>query len=384
MEEILCELNREDMNEQGLPPGFRFHPTDEELITFYLASKVFNGTFCGIQIAEVDLNRCEPWELPEVAKMGEREWYFFSMRDRKYPTGLRTNRGTESGYWKATGKDREVYSATNGALLGMKKTLVFYKGRAPTGEKTKWVMHEYRLDGDFSYRYSSKEEWVICRILHKVGEKKNPIYQTGGQNYGYPTLKTWSSAASSTLYNTTALNSPLVEITPKISTTTTLWQQESLQISQNSVQSLHNLYLFHHHENDLMKSIFINPINNNVSQTNLFPMNNGTTTAINNSTGTTKRYEDDKHEVDTNKSSSLSSNILFIDQQICNSSRKNETILKTEGGFSSYSGCYNDQDAFGMNSDWSALVGMEEGIPCNLNNMNCPIKVAAESWPLDL
>lgn len=64
MEEILCELERDDINEQGLPPGFRFHPTDEELITFYLASKVFNGSFCGVNIAEVDLNRCEPWELP--------------------------------------------------------------------------------------------------------------------------------------------------------------------------------------------------------------------------------------------------------------------------------------------------------------------------------
>ncbi|XP_012835778.1 PREDICTED: protein CUP-SHAPED COTYLEDON 3-like [Erythranthe guttata] len=132
-----------------LPPGFRFHPTDEELITFYIASKVFNGTFCAVHIAEVDLNRCESWELPDVAKMGEREWYFFSLRDRKYPTGLRTNRATGAGYWKATEKDREVYSSTSGALLGMKKTLVFYKGRAPRREKTKWVMHEYRLDGDF-------------------------------------------------------------------------------------------------------------------------------------------------------------------------------------------------------------------------------------------
>lgn len=60
----LDEVAWEDTNEQGLPPGFRFHPTDEELITFYLASKVFNGTFCGVEIAEVDLNRCEPWELP--------------------------------------------------------------------------------------------------------------------------------------------------------------------------------------------------------------------------------------------------------------------------------------------------------------------------------
>lgn len=88
--------------------------------------------------------------------MGDREWYFFSLRDRKYPTGLRTNRATGAGYWKATGKDREVYSASTGALLGMKKTLVFYKGRAPRGEKTKWVMHEYRLDGDFSYRHTCK------------------------------------------------------------------------------------------------------------------------------------------------------------------------------------------------------------------------------------
>lgn len=64
MEEILRELAGEEINERGLPPGFRFHPTDEELITFYLASKVFNGAFCGVEIAEVDLNRCEPWELP--------------------------------------------------------------------------------------------------------------------------------------------------------------------------------------------------------------------------------------------------------------------------------------------------------------------------------
>ncbi|KAL5230668.1 hypothetical protein ABZP36_029444 [Zizania latifolia] len=136
--------------EHGLPPGFRFHPTDEELVTFYLASKVFNGACCGVGIAEVDLNRCEPWELPEAARMGEREWYFFSLRDRKYPTGLRTNRATGAGYWKATGKDREVLNTATGALLGMKKTLVFYKGRAPRGEKTKWVLHEYRLDGDFA------------------------------------------------------------------------------------------------------------------------------------------------------------------------------------------------------------------------------------------
>ncbi|CAL0326944.1 unnamed protein product [Lupinus luteus] len=119
----------------------------------------------------------------EVAKMGEREWYLLSMRDRKYPTGLRTNRATGAGYWKATGKDKEVYNASSGALLGMKKTLVFYTGRAPRGEKTKWVMHEYRLDGYFSIHshppntFNSKEEWVICRIFHKSGEKRTQVLQ---------------------------------------------------------------------------------------------------------------------------------------------------------------------------------------------------------------
>ena len=175
MGDALWDLLGEEMaaagEHGGLPPGFRFHPTDEELVTFYLAAKVLNGACCGVDIAEVDLNRCEPWELPDAARMGEREWYFFSLRDRKYPTGMRTNRATAAGYWKATGKDREVLSAATGALLGMKKTLVFYKGRAPRGEKTKWVLHEYRLDGDFAAaRRSCKVHASTCH------SKKTAIY----------------------------------------------------------------------------------------------------------------------------------------------------------------------------------------------------------------
>ncbi|KAA0053777.1 NAC domain-containing protein 100-like protein [Cucumis melo var. makuwa] len=80
-----------------LPPGFRFHPTDEELITHYLSPKVLSSTFSSPAIAEVDLNKCEPWDLPGRAKMGEKEWYFYCVRDRKYPTGLRTNRATAAG-----------------------------------------------------------------------------------------------------------------------------------------------------------------------------------------------------------------------------------------------------------------------------------------------
>jgi len=47
-----------------LPPGFRFHPTDEELITHYLSQKVLDNCFCSRAIGEADLNKCEPWDLP--------------------------------------------------------------------------------------------------------------------------------------------------------------------------------------------------------------------------------------------------------------------------------------------------------------------------------
>ncbi|CAN6282216.1 unnamed protein product [Urochloa humidicola] len=150
--------------EEGLPPGFRFHPTDEELVTYYLTRKVSDFAFATRAIADVDLNKCEPWDLPSKASMGEKEWYFFSKRDRKYPTGIRTNRATDSGYWKTTGKDKEIFHC--GMLVGMKKTLVFYRGRAPKGEKTSWVMHEYRLQNKFPYK-PNKEEWVVCRVFKK-------------------------------------------------------------------------------------------------------------------------------------------------------------------------------------------------------------------------
>lgn len=48
----------------SLPPGFRFHPTDEELIIYYLKSKI-NGRQIELEIIpEVDLYKCEPWDLP--------------------------------------------------------------------------------------------------------------------------------------------------------------------------------------------------------------------------------------------------------------------------------------------------------------------------------
>lgn len=71
------------------------------------------------------------------------KWHFFALIDRKYPNSSRTNRATEEGYWKSTGKDRDVKSQNR--VLGTKKTLVFHEGRPPCGRRTDWIMHEYHI-----------------------------------------------------------------------------------------------------------------------------------------------------------------------------------------------------------------------------------------------
>lgn len=59
-------------------PGFRFHPTEEEIIEFYLRRKVEGKPFNVDLIFFLDLYRFDPWELPGIDKtqktdMGE--WF---------------------------------------------------------------------------------------------------------------------------------------------------------------------------------------------------------------------------------------------------------------------------------------------------------------------
>ncbi|KAK7360166.1 hypothetical protein VNO77_02147 [Canavalia gladiata] len=153
--------------ESCVPPGFRFHPTDEELVGYYLRKKVASQKIDLDVIREIDLYRIEPWDLQERCRIGyeeQNEWYFFSHKDKKYPTGTRTNRATMAGFWKATGRDKSVYERMK--VIGMRKTLVFYKGRAPNGQKTDWIMHEYRLE-TLHNGPPQEEGWVVCRAFKK-------------------------------------------------------------------------------------------------------------------------------------------------------------------------------------------------------------------------
>ncbi|KAG4993808.1 hypothetical protein AAZX31_11G094800 [Glycine max] len=150
-------------------PGFRFHPTEEELLDFYLKNMVVGKKLRYDVIGFLNIYQHDPWDLPGLAKVGEREWYFFVPRDKKHGSGGRPNRTTEKGFWKATGSDRKIVTLSDPKrIIGLRKTLVFYQGRAPRGCKTDWVMNEYRLPDNCKL----PKEIVLCKIYRKATSLK--------------------------------------------------------------------------------------------------------------------------------------------------------------------------------------------------------------------
>ncbi|KAJ0790524.1 putative transcription factor NAM family [Helianthus annuus] len=184
--EKMMSIKQVDHEEEDKPalPGFRFHPTDEELVGFYLRRKVDKKPLNIDLIKQIDIYKYDPWDLPKTSDVGDKEWYFFCRRGRKYRNSIRPNRVTGSGFWKATGIDRPIYSGAGPAgsvCIGLKKSLVYYRGSAGKGTKTEWMMHEFRLppsshtniDAKSINRMDDKsisqeaEVWTLCRILKK-------------------------------------------------------------------------------------------------------------------------------------------------------------------------------------------------------------------------
>ncbi|KAL6541450.1 hypothetical protein OROGR_010936 [Orobanche gracilis] len=177
----------------ALPIGYRFRPTDEELIDHYLRLKI---------------NRRDKEVNLSVVESIDNEWFFFCPKDRKYQNGQRLNRATEKGYWKATGKDRTI-SSRNGAKIGMKKTLVFYIGRAPDGKRSPWVIHEYRaIDKSLDGTHPGQASFVLCRLFKKADLKPDETYERSNLN------KVEESALSPTVVKSSAEDEQSDSVTP--------------------------------------------------------------------------------------------------------------------------------------------------------------------------
>lgn len=143
---------------------------------------------------------------------GETEqWFFFTSRQEREARGGKPNRTTASGYWKATGSPCYVYSSDN-RVIGVKKTMVFYKGRAPSGRKTKWKMNEYTaiiIEEDIPSRKlipKLRRELSLCRVYVTSGRfgayDRRPLGPAVPQAHGHkaesdPTVELAGSPESS-------------------------------------------------------------------------------------------------------------------------------------------------------------------------------------------
>ncbi|CAN0889205.1 NAC domain-containing protein 14 [Linum grandiflorum] len=152
--------------------GYRFHPTDEELIAHYLKLKM-NGhdSLVGKVIPEVDVYRLEPSDLPNysvaASSSDDQVWYFYCRLDYKYKNSKRANRATERGFWKVTGKPRFIVARETGEQIGVKKTLVFFYRTGGGGDSkpvsTDWVIHQYQA----TTLLPDQTEYVICKLKNK-------------------------------------------------------------------------------------------------------------------------------------------------------------------------------------------------------------------------
>ncbi|XP_074578503.1 NAC domain-containing protein 53-like isoform X1 [Curcuma longa] len=227
------------MSMSSLPLGFRFHPTDVELVCYYLKRKIMGKSFLFEAISEIELYKYAPWDLPAKAQFHSKdlEWYFFCPRARKHLNGSRANRITDIGYWKITGKDRPVNHKS--CDIGMKRTLIFHVGKAPKGERTNWVMYEYRLqDKSLADSGFSQDAYVLCKIFQKSGPGPKV-----GEQYGAPFNEAdWEDDFAVDLSSFPRVSSPSLKTFDNQNATMDSFCQESRAYTVGEVSSNANHY----------------------------------------------------------------------------------------------------------------------------------------------
>ncbi|XP_073018480.1 NAC domain-containing protein 54-like isoform X3 [Primulina eburnea] len=95
-----------------LPPGFRFHPTDVELVMYYLKRKVTGKKLHFEAISEINIHNFAPWDLPDKACL---------------------------------------------------------KGHAPVGKRTDWIIHEYKILDEELAATGAQDNYVLCKVFKKNG-----------------------------------------------------------------------------------------------------------------------------------------------------------------------------------------------------------------------
>lgn len=173
-------MERPNFVENGglrLPIGYRFHPTDEELVVHYLKRKVLGLPLPAAVIPEFDVFQTDPWSLPGNLK--EKRYFFSQKKLNDFGTKCKRSAGyIPSGYWKPVGKGKQIVASGSNQAVGIRKTLVFRERNHSSKTRTQWVMHEYCLVGlptDPKTTQMKVGDWVANSIFHRKRKPKNHV-----------------------------------------------------------------------------------------------------------------------------------------------------------------------------------------------------------------
>ncbi|OVA04556.1 NAC domain [Macleaya cordata] len=161
------------------PEDIGFNWTDEGMVT------CLERTICGAplpvnMITDVNPYNMLPWLLLD-------DVLYFSSSDLKatetgywkagedHKTDLKA---TETGYWKAE-EDHKIFA--NCTTIGLRTTLQFYTGQAPSGEKTNWMMHAYRINQERLLEINKgQDSSSLCRVF--LNHCKSPNHEQQQQH----------------------------------------------------------------------------------------------------------------------------------------------------------------------------------------------------------
>ncbi|KAJ0982253.1 hypothetical protein J5N97_010508 [Dioscorea zingiberensis] len=132
-----------------VPFGYRFQPSDEDLLLSYLLKRLLRLSLPADIIFDIDdVFSYNPNQLPknEEVWMENTAYFFVPVLETNHnddSSGLKVR--TPDGYWRVCGDVVVVMDERR--RIGFKKTLVFYQGHEP-GMRTNWTMVEYKINMD--------------------------------------------------------------------------------------------------------------------------------------------------------------------------------------------------------------------------------------------
>ncbi|KAL0336493.1 UNVERIFIED_CONTAM: NAC domain-containing protein 67 [Sesamum calycinum] len=205
------------LSDADFPLGFRFHPTDVELLLYYLFPKLKGEDIYSSEVIMdfLDVYQHDPDQLPlgkfrqdfvlglnfivvqepdilcdfdafdvvlrtsmedpidQFKHAREKEAYFFTLEEIKNSQGEGPVRTTPTGYWEAYREDVPIYHDKE--IIGFKNKLLFYRGNHPNGTQTDWKMTEYVCNPSsiVSTSTTTVESYVVCKVRQKMKEEED-------------------------------------------------------------------------------------------------------------------------------------------------------------------------------------------------------------------